>query len=481
MKFLRTASRHAALAVVLSLQGLLCLRGEVNPGAETGLLAEGETDLVLRVGAADISRYAVAKHIAQFRRSVPNTSAEGFQNWSGLYLARQVMIAEALRLGYGERPEVRRIVETMERQILTQPSGPLYAKLAPPDEPSEEALRRAYATMTTQEARPGADFETMRPALAKHLRDQHRQRVVQARRMEILSAARLVVVNDSAEQVVQRLQETTSPEAQIPPSCLAAYADRGLATYWVDGHATDLTVEGWREQFNRQFFRRVPTDVSSLKTSIEEMVCLECDYREACLRGLDRTPQFIEDRRNFLYQQVLDLFERERLRPQIEISWAELTEHYRRNVNDYQRPVRARGRILRFATIPEAENWLRNHSECADDAGEPFVVSREHPLPGVAPTMTEMLLRMPNGRTLGPIPMVSAVLVFQKQASETEPVPLEAAADAIRETLARPRLEALERRLAHEWAGRHEVVDNLRFADFGIPEPAAKPWAAREP
>jgi hypothetical protein len=64
-------------------------------------------------------------------------------------VAKQVVIGQAVAMGYLDRPEVQRTVARMERHMLTQASGPFYQALFPPDPRSENELRALYRKAQT--------------------------------------------------------------------------------------------------------------------------------------------------------------------------------------------------------------------------------------------------------------------------------------------------------------------------------------------
>lgn len=431
------------------------------------------SDLVLRVGAAEISRYAVDKNLTRFRRTGRDGRAPEeaeVSRWFELYLARQVMIAEALRQGYGERPEVVAMVETMARQILAQ------ATLTA-ESPTAAELQAAYDRSPAPARGDKASFEQLRPALEQAWVQQHRQAQQQALRAQALQAANLAINADTAGKLVERIRAGAPGSAKIPEELIAPLADEVLATYRLGDETVSLTVRGWREHFNRLFVRTPVTDARILEAGVQDRIVADFAYRDALRRGLDQGEQFIEDRRNFRYYQALELFEKEHLLPRIEIAPAEMAAHYREHPAEYSRPVRAAGRLFRFADLAAATSWLKGGAGDAAGAGEEFTVSRERPLPG-ANQATGLLLRMEKGLKFGPIPVQRGYLGFLKQDTETELQPFPEVMSAIRAKLAQPKLDALEIQLAREWAPRHAIEDRLNPEEFGVVGPVAKPWPA---
>ncbi len=85
---------------------------------------------VLRVGDMQVSGYLAAKHFKRFVQSsltegTPPSDAAAFEQWKKLFVADHVIIADLMRQGQGDTPEVRTAVEEMEHHMLTDPVGPI--------------------------------------------------------------------------------------------------------------------------------------------------------------------------------------------------------------------------------------------------------------------------------------------------------------------------------------------------------------------
>jgi hypothetical protein len=103
---------------------------ETSPATEP---AAGEIDrrCVLRVGQHTLSQYLLDKYYDRFvdsrrqRVGRPPSSNE-IKAWLEIFLAQQVLIAHADRLGYFQRAEVRHAVGRMERHMLSEPVSSIY-------------------------------------------------------------------------------------------------------------------------------------------------------------------------------------------------------------------------------------------------------------------------------------------------------------------------------------------------------------------
>jgi|GEM_PF-2386431 len=103
----------------------------------------------LSFGNFEISHYLLDKNYRQFvaahrAKAGQPPSADDIAAWFRLFIARLAIQARLTEEGYLARPEVRREVSRMERQILTQADGPLYTSLLPANEFTPARLRALH-------------------------------------------------------------------------------------------------------------------------------------------------------------------------------------------------------------------------------------------------------------------------------------------------------------------------------------------------
>lgn len=423
-----------------------------------------DTRCVLRVGRAEISHYALAKNLD--RLAAPSATADERRRALEHHLARIVIIAQALDRHYDRRPEVLEVVDTMAAIILTQDDGPLYAHLAPPPVPTEAEILAEFAR-SVPPSPAGAGLDTaMRERIAETLARQQRERVIRVLREQRLRTAGFAFGRSAAEQVLPRLAPHFNAEARLPEGALAEAADASLASYNLDGHSRHLTALDWLRRHNRAFIRMRPRSLNDLEASVRSMIVAELDFADAQKRGLDRAPRFLEDRRNFLYLQALEFFEKETLAPTIVISDGELESCYREQSHRYRRTVAA---------------WVRLHPVTADAAGSTTARSAEvrvapdAPLAG-AERLTTYVLRLAEGGILGPIQTAFGTVRIEKLRNETEPVPFAEVAGHLRTQLLRAKLDSLIRENARSWAATLTVEDSLDPAQFGVAGSIERPW-----
>lgn len=558
------------------------------PASASPSASEVDTTIVLRAGAVDVSRYALEKQHHQF---VAQTTQEGrpppdlatTARWLDVFHARQLVTAHALTLGYGTHPEVLRIVDTMERHMLSQSEGPyyhsLYAGPPAPDarefdrhlaasrreldlvtlsfpaaardtllgsawETATDAERLArlaalgataaapapdaqyfdgwsawpyppvdHATTTLVSTRVGAWLETSVDAFPEprvaviHVRaerlqpppkdeaaarqsfarsfEQHRKRQIrQTHRARTLRAARFAFDPESADGLLAALAALPPGTIELPPTALSPRPDAPLCHYEDETGGRTVSVAAWAEAFNRLFLRKIPADLAALTRGAEDLVLARLDEAEARRLGLDRTPRFMEDRRNFHYAQVLDLFERERLAPGIDLSDGTVAAYHSAHAAEFAPIPSATVRRLRFAKEETAAEWTRlaavgtAHREGNEAPAPPapleetmVEISARRPLPD-APQVTFFLLNAREGERVGPLRVGSDHLVFVKASPTRQAVPTLAELEAeIRRRLTREALDARLLALARELAPTIPCEDHIPYQRFGLPDP----------
>jgi len=457
--------------------GLAAAAGWAGEGSSETPSAVDST-IVLRVGPLEVSSYALGKNLTRIRSRPPEPLAVAASSNENarfrLHLAQQVIIARALAEGFAERREVKSIVDTMERHMLSSPEGPLYRLLDDAEAISEEQLREIQARIGAV-----AGYEN-------YVRRQRMALIQQKRRTRLLETSGFAFDRAAGQEIVARMRTLPLRTQAIPAELLSEIGALPMASYRVDGESCTVSFSMWSGYFNSLYLRRLPGNFPELQKSVEDLVVMELDCREAHQRGLDRTPRFAEDRRNFMHYQVLDLFERERLRPTIRISEAEIADRYREHSDDYAEPVRARGALLRFADEAGALAWMARGREAAAPVQtsapgplgmEELVVTAAQPLE-LMPGVTPAILMAPDGQAFGPAASPLGYFVFAKRTTERETLPLAAVAERIRSELTRSKLDAAELSLAREWSGRFAIEDRIPYAQLGFAgeEPSA-PWA----
>jgi hypothetical protein len=310
------------------------------------------------------------------------------------------------------------------------------------------------------------------------VRDFDERKAIKARRSRLLESSTFAFDPSAAEVLCPHLRRLPKGILALAPDTPSTVAEASLASYVDDGKLVRITVGSWISRMNSLFARQAPADLAEVERSVEDMAVMRLDCEEARLRGIDRAPQFVEDRRNFLNAQVLDFFERENLIPSIRIGDEEIADYYRTHSPDFVQVTAARGRLLGFGDGNSALAWIG--AGAMADSGRPmetpppqsevgFAVSGAHPIPGF-PNLTPAILYSPDGTKLGPFPTAQGVVVIVKTSTERSLLPLGRVASGIRAKIVRRLLDQRESALAREWSGQFHVEDRIPYEDYGLPK-----------
>ncbi|PTY07904.1 hypothetical protein DB347_06655 [Opitutaceae bacterium EW11] len=142
---MRSLSRLRPPSVFFRLACLLLCAATSALSADDAAVA-----LAFQVGNHRVSPYQLEKYFRRFteaetRQNGAAPSPERLQTWLNLFLSQHVVIADAYALGFGERADVRRTVETMERHMLTMSHGPYYQSLYAQSPLTSQRVENLYA------------------------------------------------------------------------------------------------------------------------------------------------------------------------------------------------------------------------------------------------------------------------------------------------------------------------------------------------
>src|SRR5271157_5397805 len=242
----------------------------------------------------------------------------------------------------------------------------------------------------------------------------------------------------------------------------------------------------WRKYYNNLFMRRLPASITQVRLSAEALAVEELDCAEAYQRGIDKMPQFLEDRRNFWYASALDAFEKEQIRPSEVIDESSISSYFSEHLTDFVRVPTVSGMILCFKSEASALAWLRTHSMAPQRANDHIVpglaeeitysISIFHPFPGME-KYTDVVLSSRDSDPVGPIRVDSDWVIFAKDGPmKMEYPPLEAVTPAVRIRLANRAREKAEIQLASTFCKRFRIIDEIPYGKYGITNEAA-PWS----
>jgi hypothetical protein len=309
-----------------------------------------------------------------------------------------------------------------------------------------------------------------------------RERVRFERRTRLLQEASFEFHPVLAEDVLSKSRRLPYQRIGLPSDVSFPGLSSVLATYVDNGILVKVTPAEWAEYHNSLLMRRAPTSVPSLEDSVKDMVVEQMDVEEARRRGFDQTPRFSEDRRNFTYYQVLDIFEKDALVPTVSIGCGEIAAYYRDHPDLFTRKTSARVQVLVFDDEDSARGWRGGEQIKGSVSQEPGRVKGlkshtdldvspgRHAISDV-PVPAEILLEAPPGRVFGPIPSSKGAVVLVKRSDQTTRIPLTQVASEVRAEILRRKLDEREVQLAGEWAAQFHVEDRIPYEKFGLQRP----------
>jgi hypothetical protein len=318
-----------------------------------------------------------------------------------------------------------------------------------------------FAQETT--VQPAAAFAAIRESLAAFVRECDRRQVQREHGTSALSSARFSWDAHIAARVFEQGHGHVLPEGRLDTTALSSLVAETLGRYVLrDGTAVAISVGDWVTWFNAQFLRALPGSTRQVGDLVASMALQELDFHAARAAGLDRTPRFTEDRKNFTRNQVLDAYEREKIAPLIHITDAAVEADYATRRAQFRRVIRVHARQLVFADTAAAADYLacRQAPEGAGGASPVAPPLRENEIIVTRPSADSidagfdlMFIASPVGCVFGPREMAEgAELLIRGPDADAAPAPLVEVAGGIRQRLERKALEAEELRLGEELA-----------------------------
>ncbi len=537
------------------------LPGVALGGESVGGLAE-TIDLrpVVRLNGHEVSAYVMEKNLNRYAHlAVPGATkpdGDNLANGRKLFVAQQIVIEEASRLGYLDRTSVVETVSRMERYMLTQTSGPfyetLYRKLEPgsDERPAlyaksariydliivrfsdlnsarttlgtgfkdlpvlEKQIRLAaccgnpvlltcngrmvwpfgpfsecagalekisdqqfldeyqtptgifFAYVRKTEPRPFVATDSDREAFFQSLSKIRQLQLLRERRARLLADAQFSINQSVLDRMVHKLEGERIIANQFPLPALEEFGNEPLFSYLIDGSARQITVNEFALQFNQRMVRSIRLAPENISESARDTVMEELDLREARQREIDQTPKFKEDRENFRRYQALDLYEREKILPEIAISETAIADYYAEHQKTFAQPKKVAVRKLFFPDKKAAADFASLTMTGQTKAGEGpaaaalLVVARETPIQGLE-YLTDTILMSSPGTVLGPIEQQdgkTTVLVRDETVESTIPV-LTQVSPQIKSRLERSAMDQRELTLAAEFRKTISVED----------------------
>jgi hypothetical protein len=255
--------------------------------------------------------------------------------------------------------------------------------------------------------------------------------------------------------------------SEIPDKDFGAFWKAELFSYKVEGRTESVSVGLFCAHFNKLFVRQMPATVIILRQCTLDMAMEELDFRKALKAGVDCDPKFVEDRYGFDLMQILGLFEKEVILPNLEVAAADIQEYYDNHSSDFQRTTAVRGYLVRFRDA----DMTRPQSEKAVDITDAL------PLPGFE-NFQRMILNGPPGQLVGPVRSNGDSIFFVKERDIAKvSIPIADAVSAIRTALLRQQMNSREVVMASQIYKMFRIEDNIDYRQYGLASGCASvPW-----
>lgn len=422
----------AALSICLAIPR--CAAGE----------PEVDESIVLRVGDHEVSRYILQRNYRRWVQQGARSESEK-KHWFQIWMAKQVLLADARAHHYDIRSEVEVAVDTMSRHMVASPNGPVLRMLVPP------APLDYLATKDAADAR------------------NHRRQEIARVCDELLDSIHFSINDDQCISWARHLDQLNDASGAGLGLWSSDHTSE-LASYESTGRHEIVTPASWARWVTKQYVRKFPSDAEGLRASLRNMVEAEALWIEGARLGCMENAEFKQNQESFRQAQILDLYEREKLLPNLPLHEEDIERYYRDHASRFSRPTQVVGVMHRFVDTVAANAWIRNSLPSPIRTVWPIetrdvTISEQMPLLGRA-DLTAAILRVPPNQPFGPVATSDGAVVFVCRSVRMEPVPLNQAEPQLRAILNRERLDAESTRVAPELAKHYRVEDKLLSSDL---------------
>jgi hypothetical protein len=549
----RKPSHHIRAAAAL------CIAAAAAPSCHCDAAAGASFGgaIALTIGSLEVSEACVNMNFRKFVKTNPSTlNADQIHVWVQGFVQRQIVTAEAINEGYGQRPEVAAALQQMEEHMLTDSDGPLYRMLLrenlKPCSPDEVYARQettyqmelmgvpisapvhAMVSRLIGSSAPGADARvadqmrrsgqveylqgpfvwpfdpgeaaseaicnapvgrwqtiddrdytvlfrvaskgtTPRPPrekvegvlerIANHcaLQDlRHR------RESDLLTLGSLGFDWDAAEAIVVNLR-AAKPEAasELTPKMLGLLADRPVAHLEGQEGRQVVTIADFAQYYNSLFIRKLPERAIDIYDFVKDILMFRRDLREARRLGLDTRRDFVEHKENYRNELILNLYEKEQVRPKLGVGSGAVADYYNSHREEYERPTRISGRVYTFDGLTEATAFAKAAMASPMEAlrsalnFEPLVATPETSYPGVRP-LSHIIFSPAKPKVVGPLTKGSqwVVWAYERTLEATE-IPFANVEQQILYRLQQPLIGPFEKGLARSLSEKLPVDNRI--------------------
>ncbi len=314
----------------------------------------------------------------------------------------------------------------------------------------------AYLILKSQAGAPvRSNYERDQAAFARHAMLVDRLTFVRRRHAALLRSAHFHLDNGAAARLATVLAAAGIRNELAPTTTLS---DEPLYRFEIDGVQIAVTSRALGEHLNGEFMRHLPRSAAEVRSAAEDDAVHQLDLRAARALGIDRAPQFVEDREGYTDLQVLNAYELHQLAPAIAIAPADLQAYYDAHKADYVQTLRIRGRLVSFPDQPAAIAWMQSSpspNAPAPDGTTTLIVERGHIPPGFEP-FEQPMFEAPPGFVAGPVERDGQTYCFQKMETLDRGVaPLDLVRETVRNAVLRAALDRRETELGAELLRAH--------------------------
>jgi hypothetical protein len=305
----------------------------------------------------------------------------------------------------------------------------------------------------------------------RYLNDLYKLSVRQRHRREILRAEKFAVDEARFAEIYQSLLAThlDALSDSLANVCLATYEP-------ATGQPHMITVRRLQEHVQSEVIRQIPKNVAELREGLADIVVEDADFRDAVARGFAETPKFLQDRQNFAWNQILDLYENTELRPTLHLERERLKAYFDQHSQSFRRPIEATGGIYIFSSVEEAgaarADVAAHAGRNAEKIIEPFVV-RRNDTNIFQNVSNEILLNLQDGGCVGPFLFAGKPALFVKRAGKVEVAPFDLVQSQVAAVVARADLDEIELRRFATRSAEPRVAITINFSAYGIGDPFA--------
>lgn len=331
--------------------------------------------------------------------------------------------------------------------------------------------------------RPSGEFEKQKDEFGSLELQVRQEAFLKHRRATLLKEAHFEVNSPLLQQLAEQCARAIEG-GEMKAEAVRPFQTEALCHYTIGSEDFRISAETFRRSYNRRLIKSSLRSALDLRRALEDIVVGEIDLRSARAQGIDRMPQFVQDRLGFAGFQVLDLYEKEVLIPKLKFTSSEIAAYYQRHRSEFERPVKIEVQLLTFSSGIEAAKWLSppaRPQEIRDPSiplgNERLELTETNSLPGLE-AMQPVLFQCQEGTKLGPVMRNgTAVVLVRGKTLERAAAALENVFESIQKRLTRSSLDRSECALAPQLASAFIISDHLNYSAYGaIRKDVAPPW-----